>query len=595
MKDRLLTGLPVDRAQRSRDQQGRWLLAQLLEFHRREDKAVWWEFYRLTDLEEEALIDEKEALVGLEFVAEVSATKKTVVNRYRFPPQEADIRDGAELLTSATHKVGTLVALDRESRTVDIKHMVATAAERPRTVISRFIIGTDVMADSLFRLGEWVAEHGLDGSGEYRVARRLLLGEVPVLKPGSAWSIAGEDDMAQARRLAVSLDESTLAVQGPPGAGKTFTGARMVCEMAINHRTVGVCATGHKVIRHQMNAALDAAAQEDITLRCVQKPGELSDDPGPIREVDSNEDVLDALETRQADVVGGTCWLWARPEMQGTLDTLLIDEAGQMSLANVLAASRSARNLILLGDPRQLDQPLKATHPDGADASVLQHVLGDHQTMPGDRGLFIAETRRLAPSICAFTSELFYEGRLRPYPGLERQALNGPNGLSGAGLWFHPVVHEGNQNLSIEEADAVADLVARLTTDGCTWTDAHGDAHTLTRDDVLIVAPYNTQVHALHERLPGVRVGTVDRFQGQEAPVVICSMATSSADEAPRGMSFLYSLNRLNVATSRARCAVILVASPALLQPECQTPGQMKLANAWCRYGEMANVWVPEV
>ena len=594
--DRLVVGIPVDRDDRSPAQHAQWLLAQLLGFHRREDKAVWWEFFRLTDLEDEALLDEKEALVGLQFVGRVDATKKTVTNRYTFPPQEVDIGEDAELLTSATHKVGTLAALDRDARTLDIKHLVTTASERPTTVISRRIFATDVMAESLFGLGEWVADHGIEGPGPYRVGGRLLLRDPPLLSSGTLGQNDGEDEIARACRVALALDETTLAIQGPPGAGKTFTGAQMICELVRVGRTVGVCATGHKVIRHQIEAALKAAVERGVSLRCVHKPKELSDQPGVVREVDSNEDVLEILDGREADVVGGTAWLWARPEMQGKLDVLVIDEAGQMSLANVLAVSQAARSVILLGDPQQLEQPLKGTHPDGAASSVLQHVLGEHQTLPPERGLFIAETRRLAPAICAFTSELFYEGRLRSHPGLERQALNGPDGLTGAGLWFIPVVHDGNQNVSLEEVDVVARLVARLIETGSTWVDASGETHALTLDDILIVAPYNAQVYAIRSALEargyaGARAGTVDRFQGQQAPVVLYSLTTSSAEDAPRGMEFLYSLNRLNVATSRARCAAIVIASPRLFEPDCQTPRQMKLANGLCRFREMARGW----
>ena len=228
-------------------------------------------------------------------------------------------------------------------------------------------------------------------------------------------------------------------------------------------------------------------------------------------------------------------------------------------------------------------------------ASVLQHVLGSSKTLPDDRGLFLAETWRLAPRVCGFTSELFYEGRLAPKPGLERQRIDGSEDPVGAGLWFLPVEHVGNQNCSFEEARAVGDLVRRLASGTYSWTDERGVARPLGYDDVLIVAPYNAQVSAIQERLPEARVGTVDRFQGQEAPVVIYSMATSSPEDAPRGMEFLYSLNRLNAATSRARCAVVLVASPKLFEPDCQTVRQMQLANAfagiWSWLGRCASLW----
>jgi uncharacterized protein len=272
------------------------------------------------------------------------------------------------------------------------------------------------------------------------------------------------------------------------------------------------------------------------------------------------------------------------------VDVLFVDEAGQMSLANTLAVSRAAGSIVLLGDPQQLDQPQKGSHPEGVNASALEHMLGEHKTMPPDRGLFLPITWRLAPSICSFTSEVFYESRLHPQHGLEHQQLTGVGELDGSRLWVVDVDHDGNRNSSMEEVAAVAGLVARLTARGSQWVDEDGDEKPITGQDILVVSPYNAQVSRLAERLEGtgVRVGTVDKFQGQEAPVVIYSMATSRPEDAPRGMEFLYSLNRLNVATSRARCAAILIASPRLFEPECRTPRQMRLANALCRYRELA-------
>jgi uncharacterized protein len=210
--------------------------------------------------------------------------------------------------------------------------------------------------------------------------------------------------------------------------------------------------------------------------------------------------------------------------------------------------------------------------------------------MPEERGLFLGETWRLHPAICSYTSELFYEGKLRPHPGLEAQALSGPTAFAGAGLFHVPVDHEGNQNSSSEEAGLVAAIYESLVAPGVTWTNRDGETKPLTVDDILIVAPYNAQVSEIGERIPGARIGTVDKFQGQEAPVVIYSMATSSPEEAPHGMEFLFSRHRLNVATSRARCVCILVGNPRLFEPECRTPEQMRMANAFCRYLELARV-----
>jgi uncharacterized protein len=228
---------------------------------------------------------------------------------------------------------------------------------------------------------------------------------------------------------------------------------------------------------------------------------------------------------------------------------------------------------------------------------------GDATTMPRDRGLFIEHTRRLHPDLCALTSELFYDGKLRALDGLERQNIRGEGalrvGIAGSGLYYLPVQHDGNQNESREEAEAVRRLVASLTggngQTGATWVDLHGVERPVGIADILVVAPYNAQVTLLQAVLQdvfpvGARVGTVDKFQGKEAPVVIYSLATSNAEDAPRGMTFLYDLNRLNVATSRARCAVVLVANPLIFEADCRTPAQMRLANALARYKEVATV-----
>ena len=298
--------------------------------------------------------------------------------------------------------------------------------------------------------------------------------------------------------------------------------------------------------------------------------------------------MVDQLATGEAQVGAGTSWLWAREGLFEAVDVLFVDEAGQMSLANVLAVSQAAKSVVLLGDPQQLEQPLQGSHPDGTEVSALHHLLGDRRTLATDAGLFLAETWRLAPSICSFTSELFYEGRLRSRDDLANQTLEGSETLPAAGLVFAPVEHDGNSGTSNEEVVRVAELWDHLTSGAVKWRDRNGRRRPLRARDVLIVAPYNAQVGAIGERLPTARVGTVDRFQGQEAPVVIYSMATSTPDLAPRGMEFLYSLNRLNVASSRARCMCILVANPRLFQPECRTPRQMQLANAFCRYLEIA-------
>jgi len=265
---------------------------------------------------------------------------------------------------------------------------------------------------------------------------------------------------------------------------------------------------------------------------------------------------------------------------------LFIDEAGQYSLANSCAVAQATNSLVLLGDPQQLPQVLQGSHPPGTDLSGLTHVLAGAQILPPDLGIFLPESWRMHPKVCSYISEVFYEGKLKSQVDTVNQKLIHADFPEQAGLWFLPVSHQGNQNSSIEEVAEIDALVTNLLKGQ--WQDKHGVIKSLTLQDILIVTPYNAQVTEISQRIAGVRVGTVDKFQGQEAPVVIVSYATSTLEDAPRGMDFLYSLNRLNVAVSRAQGAVFVVASPALIKPECKKPGQMKLANGLCRFVEIA-------
>ena len=580
--------VPVDSAERTAEQQARWVLANLLDWHRREEKATWWEFFRLAELSAEDLSEERSALSGLAFIESVGGTTAAPVHRYRFEPQETELEGGESLYSYGAERFGTLVRINPQTRTADIKKRRNTALFHPTAIYAHDRVPTEVLADSLLRIGEHVAENGMTDAGDYNAAQDLLLRQPPGLG-GQPIRRAGETALQAATRIAPLLDSGVLPVQGPPGAGKTFTGARMIVELIHCGKRVGITANSHKVIRNLLDAVMEAAEKRDISVKAIQKCSEedFVESEYGIERAKSNGSLFSAL-ARGTKVAGGTAWLWSRPEAAGAVDVLFIDEAAQMSLANVLAVSQAAGSLVLLGDPQQLDQPTKGTHPDGTGVSALAHLLGGRQTIAENQGLFLEETWRLHPAVCEFTSESFYQGRLKSRQNMEIQALNSGSPVSGTGLRLMAVQHEGNRNSSVEEADRVAELFQRLTDGTSVWTNDKGVMQPVTERDVLIITPYNAQVSELMNRLPDARIGTVDKFQGQEAPVVIYSMATSSPEDAPRGMEFLYSLNRLNVATSRARCVCVLVASPKLFEPECHTPRQMKLANAFCRYRELA-------
>lgn len=590
LSEAMTRNTPAEPELRSDDQAASWLLANLLDWHRREAKADWWEYFRLKDLTDEDLLDERSAIAGLRFVSTLEVVRKIPRDRYSFDRQETDVRAG-DTVCQRGEKIGEVVAIDVVARTVDIKKMKKTADVHPSAVfVDKTGPNTDVLADALYRLGSWVEFNGVDAPGPYRAARDLLLRRSPRLAgDGSTLLQAGESTVDAAKRFAGLLNDSVLAIQGPPGAGKTFAGARMMCELIRQGKKVGITAVSHKVIRNLLDEVVSSAQESGIAdLRCIQRVSEKPEENAPgITFAIDNAEPLAALRSG-AQVGAGTAWLWSREDYFEAVDVLFVDEAGQMSLANVLAIAQAAKSLVLLGDPQQLDQPQKGSHPDGAEVSALEHLLDGARTIPPDKGLFLERTWRLHPAICKFTSEVFYEGRLNSRDGLERQSVSGHPWLSGSNLWFVAVEHEGNQNSASEEVECIATLVESLLKRGVNWVDDQGQTRALQMEDILIVAPYNAQVSDLMTRMPQARIGTVDKFQGQQAPVVIYSLTTSSPEDAPRGMEFLYSLNRLNVATSRAQAMVIIVGSPLLLEPECRSPRQMQLANALCRYVELA-------
>jgi uncharacterized protein len=273
-------------------------------------------------------------------------------------------------------------------------------------------VNSDVLAEALLRIADDVAQEGISGGTHNRAARELLLARPPRLRTGAFQAHQDEEAARFAIRIAAELDDTVLAIQGPPGAGKTFTGAQMICELVRRGARVGVTAVSHKVIRNLLDAVVKAADEARLQMKCAHKVTTKSDPPSDIDEITDNSDVITQLSDGQIHVVGGTQWLWARPDARASVDVLFVDEAGQMSLANVLAALQAAHSVVLLGDPQQLEQPQQGSHPVGTDVSALEHILQGHKTISSDRGIFLPETWRLAPSICAFTSEVFYEGRL---------------------------------------------------------------------------------------------------------------------------------------------------------------------------------------
>jgi uncharacterized protein len=574
----------------------RWLAGELLEYHRREARPAWWWFFERRDqMTVVDLVDDAEAIGDLASVGRPVTDKRSFRHKLAFPPQQHKLALGDQPVDPATkERAGIIAAIDDVAGTLELRRGPSLKdVALPRAIIPAGPLKTPEQRGALARL----ASSMLASVGRYPALHDILARTPPRLSGRASGGVVQTTDLAEQRALAAALEGSCLFIQGPPGTGKTWTGARLITELMRRGRRVGVAATSHKAIHNLLDEIEKAAREEDLRFRGFKKASDRNDESfydsaGSVMNVTN----VAAFARARADVLlfAGTAWLFAHADLDGgptpMIDTLVVDEAGQVSLADALAMGTAARNVILLGDPLQLAQVSQGTHPPGAAASVLGHLLGEHATIPPGMGVFLERTRRMHPDVCRFISEVVYEGRLEGLPELSRQAT-----AFGTGLRFMSVDHLGNALASTEEAEAVAAEIRRMV--GASWTDKDGTTTPLAQKDFMVVAPYNAQVRRLREALrdvglADVPVGTVDKFQGREAPVVFYSMATSGAEDIPRSLEFLFSRNRLNVAVSRAMCLAFVVASPRLLESKARTIEQMRLINALCRFVDLAEAQV---
>jgi predicted RecB family nuclease len=598
LKQRLIARAPEDLTTATDEEQALWLAGQLLDYHRREAKPSWWEYFaRLERSQDELIAQDSEAIGGLRAVPGEAPVpdERSLINTLEFPPQEHKLSPDDGAIDPATERSVNLIMVDEDAGRLQIRRGKNFAGRPlPVALIPDTPYSTHEQRAALGLLAREIDAHGIAGEDRYRALKGVLLRELPRVRGREHGSPLQEGavHMDELAEIVAGLDSSHLFIQGPPGSGKTWTGAQLVVSRLAEGKRVGVASTSHKAIHNLLHEIETAAVARGVAFKGLKKARR--DKPESFYEsnlgdnalIENSADVHDFPPPPEVQLVAGTAWLFPREEMDGMLDYLFIDEAGQVSLADALAVGTAADNLVLLGDPLQLAQVSQAIHPDGAGASVLEHLLGLDATIPPERGIFLDKTRRMHPNVCRYISDTVYEGRLESIEECASQDLDTP-GITGTGLRSILIRHEGNSRRSVEEADRIAAEIGRMR--GGTVTEANGTTRDLREDDFMVVTPYNAQVRCLRERLPdGVRIGTVDKFQGQEAMVVFFSMASSSGAEIPRNIHFLFSRNRLNVAISRARCLAVLVASPDLLYTQCPTVEQMRLVNALCRLVEVA-------
>ncbi|MEI7759479.1 MAG: TM0106 family RecB-like putative nuclease [Thermoleophilia bacterium] len=535
------------------------LAAHLLDYHRRERKPVYWALFDKADFTEEQLLEDSTAIAGLERAGKPRPEKRSVVYTFTYPAQEQKVSD--KPYDHATlRSAGKLISHDRDARSLELKRGPSLeGTPLPQALLPGGPYQTRAQESALERIGRSL----LAADGRY-----AAIGSVLRRDPfGRDVQTNDIDEMAE---LLLSLDGRHLVIQGPPGSGKTYTSGRLIARLIEAGKRVGVASTSHRAIHKLLAEVEEGALERGVAFHGRKKA--TSDNAESLYPGDGIRNVFSNADADGGDLLGGTAWLFSDAQHDGMLDYLFIDEAGQVSLADALAMGTCARNLVLIGDPQQLGQVLQGSHPVGSDASVLGHLLDGKATIAADRGIFLEKTYRLHPDVCGFISEEFYEGRLHPDPATSTRTTP-----LGTGLRWAAVEHEGNRQESVEEVEAVRAEIEALERAG------------VALEEIKVVAPYNAQVELLRSALPdAVEVGTVDKFQGQQARVVFYSMASSSGEDVPRGLDFLFSRNRFNVAISRAECLAYLVCSPRLLEVDCRTIEHMRLANALCRFVEIS-------
>jgi uncharacterized protein len=578
------------------------VLADLLDFHRREQKPMWWRMFDRAAATPQERRDDPGCLEDLHADGPCVTEKKSLVQAYRFDPSQ-ECKLGKDDTVRFAHNLdATFTITEMDASTARLKLKIgkkslddkcAGVFPQEGSLLADEFVSPAGIPDALTEVA------ALHLSGQLHPPVAALLNRVP---PATLMQLPGESSIDAAIRITRMMSGGCLVIQGPPGTGKTYAASRVITSLLATNKKIGIASNSHKAVVNLLMACGDAAWESGSNLQGIKVGGEMD-----ARLFSSNPTVQyvansgDARGQYKDGVVGGTAWLFSRPEWEDALDFLFIDEAGQVPLANAVAMARCAKNLILLGDQMQLEQPVQGSHPGDAGLSALQYALKDtgaslpdspvfHAVVPSEYGLFLGESRRMHPAVCRFISESMYESRLQSNPDCGRQKIAIPPGAHGlitseSGIVFSSVEHDGNIQQSDEETERVKAIYAELS--GRLYTDKNGTTKPLALEDFLFIAPYNAQVRALQEMLPqGARVGSVDKFQGQEAPVCIISLCSSYGEYGSRGLAFILDRNRINVAISRAQCLAVVVADPRIARAIPASLDEMTLINLLCKLAE---------
>lgn len=589
LRDRLLEQAAIQKEQDEIKARLIENLAWMLEFHRRELKPMYWRLFDRLGADDTELFDDLDCLALCERT-EREPFKSTPRARhlsyeYRFNlQQEFKGLNGSFYLLGVESDEGRNVKVSLEEKGSDIDNgilIVKAGVELPKviTLIPDEFVSTKVIEMALFQIVNDYEQGML--SNEKSAVIDFLTRSHPRIESHSGGDLITDEDsetkLNQVIDIVKRLDNSYLTIQGPPGAGKTYTGSRVIAELLRDGAKVGISSNSHKAINNLLLSTAKYCQQQGIvaSFYCAKE----TDDELKRYDINQigNSQILDSL--KGPCVFGTTAWGFCRDELSAGFDYLFIDEAGQVSTANFVAMSRCAKNLILMGDQMQLGQPSQGTHPAESGLSVLDYMLHDTPTIDADIGVFLDTTYRMHSKVNEFISSNIYAGKLRSNVDNDNRYLLPPTQLANdrltdidhicAGIVFMPVEHQGNTQASDEEVEVIVEMankmLARQFATGEMTAEGLSVIRSIGWSDMLFVAPYNHQVSKLKAALgPDARVGSVDKFQGQEAAIVFLSMCASDANESPRGIDFLFNKNRLNVALSRAQILAIVVGSPDL-------------------------------
>lgn len=591
----LLGHVEVAEEDKTPDYDYRELMYHLLGFHRREAKPAWWDYFARKEKQFEELLEDAECIAGIQLDPNTppEEVKQSIRYTCRYPSQEFKLHtgSGAEVM-----EIGKAVSkLEIDSANQQLSFNLGKRNELPD---GSFTLAPSIPIDAktLTEAIERFVENFLSGRSAYKAIADMLQRNLPRFKSGNFnGGIVDESKplIPQMVSATLALDESYLIVQGPPGTGKTYSGSKVIVELIKQGYTVAITSNSHKAINNLLLGIEKEAQAQKVSFNGVKKSTGADLELANCENIGIVDDNSEALHG-DYQLVAGTAWLLARDEADQMFDYLFVDEAGQLSLGHLVAVATSAKNVVLMGDQMQLGQPTQGVHPGESGLSILEFLLQSHHTVPRDMGIFLGTSYRMHPSVCQFISDAVYDSRLQSAPQTSHQLIKTSNTshplIRPHGIVYAPIHHQDCMQTSIEEAKLIATLIQELLT--TSFTDSANQQHPITLEDVLVITPYNAQVQTILSYCPeGTRVGTVDKFQGQEAPVVLFSMVTSSGDDLPRDIGFLFSKNRLNVAISRAKSLVIFIANPKLVTVPCSSPDEMALVNTLCLLDQYRVDW----